>query len=629
MNGTKIMLWRLLQTGKHGLHRFVVKEPLQGLAFFCVVLIVWLIMMGLMRQALIYLSLDAFITFKPRLIETILALFFFALFFLMIISDMVVTWAALYRSESAIYQAQLPLNNRALFWSAYIEGGLWSGWALLVLAVPIVAALRHEAAEIWLFIPAALVTFFFFFCCCMSMGGLCAILLGRIIPYMRRGFRGIIIILCGLLAFAAFIILGAIEERGQPHTFMREVIGNLSFTDNPFVPPSWAQQAISSASLSRWNDWLYFIALMIAFSIMISLIAEYIAQKRLRTDIDRLLGRPDQKQHQRSKAWNPLPFFDPQVGMLIAKDWRLFIRDPAQVMQFAMFFGLLSIYILMLPRISQTFSFSDDWKPVVSLLNLAAVSMAMATFTGRFVYPMLSLEGKRLWVLMLAPWQPERIITSKYIFACITSIPISVILVSSSGYMLDLDIKTICYEVYVTICIGLGLSASALGTGARLADYREDNPAKLVAGYGGTINLLASITFCAFALAGASLPIVRGSLQGTWILGILWITIISIIWISYGLVMANTWFTRRVWQCSAEQHKKATLPSRRRNMAFASKTAFYCLMMYVLSYGPAVYLWESAKWPEYSLEYLYKPVIWLQNSDFLGPAINWYVHLFS
>ena len=54
--------------------------------------------------------------------------------------------------------------------------------------------------------------------------------------------------------------------------------------------------------------------------------------------------------------------------------------------------------------------------------------------------------------------------------------------------------------MFVTLCIGLGLSASALGTGARLADYKEDNPAKLVAGYGGTINLLASISFCAILL---------------------------------------------------------------------------------------------------------------------------------
>ncbi|NRA38715.1 MAG: hypothetical protein HRU15_11285 [Planctomycetes bacterium] len=628
MNGTQIMLWRLMRTAKHGLRRFLVDEPLQGIAFFCVVMIVWLIMIGLMRQALIYLSLEAFITFKPRLVETVLALFFFALFFLMIISDMVVAWTALYRSESAIYQSQLPLNNRALFWNAYTEGGLWSGWALLVLAIPIVIVLRHEAAEPYYFMPAAMVTFFCFFFCCMSTGSLCAILLGRIIPYMRRGIRGIAIIVVGIIAFGAFLMLGALEERGRPRTFMREVIGNLSFTENPLVPPSWAQQAISSASLSRWHDWLYFIGLMIAFSIMISLIAEHLAQRRLRIDIDRLLGRPDQKQHNRSKAWRPLPFFDSQVGMLIAKDFRLFIRDPAQVMQFAMFFGLLSLYIIMLPRISQTFAFSDTWRPVVSLLNLAAVSMAMATFTGRFVYPMLSLEGKRLWVLMLAPWQPERIITSKYIFACITSIPISVILVASSGYMLDLDLRTICYEAYVTICIGLGLSASALGTGARLADYREDNPAKLVAGYGGTINLLASITFCGFSLAGASLPIVRGNLPGTWAIGIIWITIISVIWICYGLVMANTWFTRRVWQCSAEQHKKATMPSRRRNAIFVSKTAFYCIMMYIFSYGPAVFLWKSAEWPAYSLKYFYQPVIWMQDSSFLGPAINWYVELF-
>lgn len=624
------MLWRLWRIGRQTLRRYVVQEPLQGLAFLSVIAIVWLVIIMITGQALLFLEHERFVTFKPRLVESVIALFFFALYFLMVLSDMVVSWTSLFRSESAVFQGQLPLSNRALYWNACTEGGLWSGWALLVLAVPLVIALRHDAAEPWLFVGASCLTFLGFFACCISTGGFCAVLLGRLIPYLRRGLPGIIMLIVVAVVIIGFIALGAIENRGRPTTFMREIIGRLSFTENPYLPPFWAQQSLSNASLSRWDDWSYYLLLMLCFACILSLLGEYMAERRLRVDIDRLMGRPDSQRSRRSRPWPQLPWFHKQTVLLIMKDFRLFIRDPAQVMQFGMFFGLLSLYILMLPRISQTFAFSETWKPVVSLLNLAAISMAMATFTGRFVYPMLSLEGKRLWVLMLAPWQPERIVSSKFVFACLVALPISVLLVCSSGYLLELSASVIAYEAFVTICLGLGLSASALGTGARLADYREDNPAKLVAGYGGTINLLASITFCAFVLAGASLPIVNGESTASWVIGLLWTGIISTLWICYGLFMAHHWFVRQVWQCSPAVHRNIMQQrGTRYTSLFIIKTFVIMLLMYMFSYGPAVLLWQEVNWQPDLLHNMYAPIIYAEEHTLFGPVIKWYVNLFT
>ena len=623
------MLWRMWRAGRQGLRHYIFREPAQGLAFVGVIVVVWLVILGILNQALLFLDQEAFVTFKPRLIEAVIGLFFFALFFLMCISDMVVTWTALFLSETAVYQGQLPLSNRALYWSTFSEGGLWSGWALLVLAVPLLLALSGEAAQQWLYLPAAALSFLTFFLCCMATGGLCAIILGRMIPYARRSWKGILVLLVVLIAFFIFLAIGAYENRDQPDNFMREVIGKLSFTENPFLPPAWAQQALYNASLSRWGDWFYYVCLLLSFAVMLSLIGEWIASKRLRIDIDQLLGRQDSARKSRSKPWKKLPLMDQQTGILIAKDFRLFIRDPAQVMQFGMFFGLLSLYILMLPRISQAFAFSETWKPVVSLLNLAAISMAMATFTGRFVYPMLSLEGKRLWVLMLAPWQPERIVTAKFIFACLVAIPISVILVSSSGYLLELDATTILYEMFVTICLGLGLSASALGTGARLADYKEDNPAKLVAGYGGTINLLASISFCGVILLGASIPVVNGDSQLAWTLGVSWTLVLSTIWMCYGLYMAHYWFTRQVWQCAPGVHAQAQEQrGARYKSLFVVKAILISIFLYVLSYGPALYIWQELAWSQRRFDRFYAPIQWLQEHTPLGSSIDWYVSLF-
>jgi ABC-2 type transport system permease protein len=192
--------------------------------------------------------------------------------------------------------------------------------------------------------------------------------------------------------------------------------------------------------------------------------------------------------------------------------------------------------------------FDDWWRPVVSLLNLTAVAMALATFTGRFVYPLLSLEGRRLWVLTLAPWSPTRVVTAKFTFALLVGLPVSVALVVLSGKMLALSYGIIAYQAGIITCMAIGFSAGALGLGARLADYNEDNPAKLVAGYGGTINLMASLIFSGLLLVGAVFPLLPGSAAlgpWRWAAGGAWTLAVTWIWSVIFLRMAWRWFANR------------------------------------------------------------------------------------
>jgi len=40
---------------------------------------------------------------------------------------------------------------------------------------------------------------------------------------------------------------------------------------------------------------------------------------------------------------------------------------------------------------------------IVSFLNLAVVGLILSTFTTRFIYPLISLEGRRFWILSQLP----------------------------------------------------------------------------------------------------------------------------------------------------------------------------------------------------------------------------------
>jgi ABC-2 type transport system permease protein len=527
------------------LHAAIRVQPLRGMTVVAVVSGVWLLLAGLFWSLLVFLSQDQYLPLKPRLLESLLALFFLTMGVLVMISDTVLVWASLYRTRAASFHAALPLRDRDIFWGAALEGGLWASWAVLVLVLPLIGTLMREAAQPWLFAPAVLVTLLGLVGIGMSAGALGAQLLARLIPVLRRGVRGIVLVCIVAVAVGILFTMGSADRHNEPVTFMTEVIGNLRFAENPFLPSWWAQQAFSSAIASRWNDWALFTGLLIANAGGIAVVAEFVAARRFRRDLDALSGRPDDTSSRSvTQEWRPLAFLPGELGLLVAKDLRLFRRDPAQVLQFTAFFGLLGFYLLMLPRLGKAFAFDEWWRPAVSVLNLTAISMALATFTGRFVYPLLSLEGRRLWVLALAPWPRERVVTAKFLFACLVGVPVSSALALLSGLMLDLTWNIILYQVGIIACMAMGLAASALGIGARLADYREDDPNKLVAGYGGTINLLASLIFAGLLLVGAAAPVLGRSMREAWILGSAWSLCVTGVWCVLFLGLAHRWFGR-------------------------------------------------------------------------------------
>src|SRR5262249_26953583 len=87
---------------------------------------------------------------------------------------------------------------------------------------------------------------------------------------------------------------------------------------------------------------------------------------------------------------------------LLVKDIRMFWRDTAQWGQSVLLFGLLGVYVINLRHFTSEIT-NPFWVHLVSYLNLFACSLNLATLTTRFVYPQFSLEGRRLWIVGLAP----------------------------------------------------------------------------------------------------------------------------------------------------------------------------------------------------------------------------------
>jgi ABC-2 type transport system permease protein len=171
--------------------------------------------------------------------------------------------------------------------------------------------------------------------------------------------------------------------------------------------------------------------------------------------------------------------------------------------QFLIFFGLLGLYFLNIHRIAANPMYST----MIGFLNLAVVGLILSTFTTRFIFPMISLEGRQLWILGLLPINRDTILWAKFIFAAFGSLVPCTLLILLSDLMLQVPTPILVVHQIACVVLCLGLSAIAVGLGAKMPDLHEHSPSKIAAGFGGTLNLVISAIFIVIVILFTALPV--------------------------------------------------------------------------------------------------------------------------
>ncbi len=178
----------------------------------------------------------------------------------------------------------------------------------------------------------------------------------------------------------------------------------------------------------------------------------------------------------------------------------MFWRDTTQWAQSVMFFGLLGAYIINLRNFTHQLA-SPFWIHAVAFLNLGACAFNLASVTTRFVFPQFSLEGRRLWIIGLAPIGLPRVVKTKYWLASVTSLIVTLGLVTLSCYLLRMQWADLVFFGSVITVMTFALNGLATGLGVLFPNLQETNPNKIVSGFGGTLCFVLSSVYIIASLA--------------------------------------------------------------------------------------------------------------------------------
>jgi ABC-2 type transport system permease protein len=196
-----------------------------------------------------------------------------------------------------------------------------------------------------------------------------------------------------------------------------------------------------------------------------------------------------------------LLFLGRDIRAMVMKDIRTFFRDPIQWSQTVIFFGLLAMVFFNL-RWFRYHQYPDVWRNTIAFLNVFSVAAVMSSLGSRFVYPQLSMEGHAFWILGLTPTTMRRILLTKFGLSLVCMTTVSVTLMIISTEMLNAALMTKVIAVSLAVALSFAISGLSTGLGAIFLDLRQTNPAAIVSGFGGTLNLVLSLSF----LLGAILP---------------------------------------------------------------------------------------------------------------------------
>jgi len=226
------------------------------------------------------------------------------------------------------------------------------------------------------------------------------------------------------------------------------------------------------------------------------------------------------------------------VRAMAMKDIRTFVRDPMQWSQTLIFFGLLALYFTNLHPTNFDL-LGERWKNMMIFLNVFSVASVTCSLGARFVYPQLSLEGQGFWMLGLAPTSMRRVVLTKFIGSALGLVTTGMVLMALASHKLEVDAVAGVVGVALAGSVALAVCGLSTGLGAIFLDLKQRNPAAIVSGFGGTLNLVLSLLF----LLGAILPFAMlfhmhaiYKLAGTWFH---WSVVVAGLWL-VGLTVLAT-----------------------------------------------------------------------------------------
>jgi ABC-2 type transport system permease protein len=454
--------------------------------------------------------------FGPLLTQRLLLLVLVTFFVVLLVSNTVTALTTFYLADDLPLLLALPISHRRLHRGRFGDTLVASSWMAVLFGLPVFLAygLVYDAGPA--FYAAVLAVLALLVVMPTAVGVLVSTLLVLAFPAHRT--RDAMLVGVGLLVA---VTVGMIRFL-QPEQLADDsgLVGFAGFlagfeaTGSPYLPTTWAADVLVSRLGARDGDAPFHLGMLASTAAMLYFVSATVVERvYLRAWTRAQTGRTAEGGERSLAGWlgfaaRPLPRLR---GLLLVKDLTVFLRDPGQWSQLVLLAALIGLYV---------YNFSvlplDDASPLglamrelAVVLNLGLAAFVTTAIAVRFVYPMVSLEG-RAWVLLrTAPVSLDEIWRSKFWIGYVPLLAFAVLLIgATNGY---LRVPAALTASFLATLVPLVAALVSLGLAFGAAHPRLDvpNAAQIATGFGAVVYMVTSLALIAVVVGLEAWPTYR------------------------------------------------------------------------------------------------------------------------
>jgi ABC-2 type transport system permease protein len=455
--------------------------------------------------------------FGPALTHRLLTLVLGVFFGVLTLSATITALQTFYLAADVGLLLATPIFFRRLHHARFVETLIASSWMLLVFGLPLFIAYGRVDGAPWGYYPTLAVVLGAFVAIPTAIGVLAAT--GLVLVFPARGARDTLAVGIGFLVAGAVLLIRLLDPERLAHpSGLVGFAGFLAAMDSagsPYWPTTWVTEALLPWLRRQDGDAGFHVALLLSTAAMATSVSATVVERvyliawskaqvgRARAgEVERPLGR------WLATVVRPFPRLG---GLLLAKDVTVFIRDASQWSQLLLLAAVVAIYVYnfaALP-IGGEGVVVDGMRDLAIVLNLGLGAFVTTAVAVRFVFPMVSLEGRAWWILRTAPFSLAHVWWTKFWIGFLPLCAFAVGLVVLTNGVLGVPAAPAAAITVLLIGLVTAIVSMGLAFGARHPKLDSGNAAQIATGFGAMVYMAAALGVTGVVVALATWPIGR------------------------------------------------------------------------------------------------------------------------
>ncbi|HBI14988.1 MAG TPA: hypothetical protein DDY20_05665 [Desulfobulbaceae bacterium] len=428
-------------------------------------------------------------------------------FTMLIFSSMVSGVSAVFLSHDNEIIFASPASLSELYLMRYLTTTFYTSWMMVIFSLPVFGAYGKifEAGPIYLLIllPAVIAIA----AIASGVGLAVTIILVRLFPARRT--KDIVVYLSLLFGILLYFVIRLLrpEELADPERFpdFIEYLSRMSTPATPLLPPSWAADLLTGFLQDHSFDWLL-AALLLLTPMVVYFAGEWAMSRMFFSGFSKA-----QESFGGSRRFQPRSYRPSPMLWFFRKELKMFIRDSSQWSQLFLIGALVVVYLYnfkVLPLERSPIP-ADAVANIIAYANIGLTGFIVASLCARFVYPAIGAEGSAFGLILTAPLSLRRYMLYKYLFYLIPFTVLAATLLAASNHLLRITGPMWWISLVTGLIITWTVLAMALGFGSMYANFKAENQAAVLGGFGAILFLFTAISFELLTILAAGIPAYR------------------------------------------------------------------------------------------------------------------------